>query len=87
MEGDSTQSGSVKKRGRGPNKIKENFNEKGKKLEMDKWFRPIVNEDTKKFATEFGILVRRNIPIRYQRWKDVPMANKLKIWETLKVRK
>ena len=35
MEGD-TETASVKKRGRGPNQIKEKFNEKGKKLAIDK---------------------------------------------------
>ena len=89
MEGDSGHGGSepasVKKRGKGPNQIKEKFNEKGKKLKIDKFFRPIVTEDTTCFSTEFGILVRRNVPLSFIRWKDVPDENKQKIWETLKV--
>ena len=84
MEGDS-QTASVKKRGRGPNQIKEKFNEKGKKLETDKFHRLVVTRDTTSFPMEFGILVRINIPISFQLWKDVPEENKLKIWETLKV--
>ena len=74
-----------KKRGRGPNKIKEKFNEKGKEVELDKFHRPVVTTDTTSFPTEFGILVRMNIPISFVLWKDVPEENKLKIWETLKV--
>ena len=84
MEGDS-QIASVKKRGRGPNKIKEKINEKGKKLETDKFHRPVVTRETTSFVTDFGVLVRENVPIRYQLWKDVPEENKQKIWEILKV--
>ena len=84
MEGDS-QTASVKKRGRGPNQIKESFHEDGKKIAIDKFNRPVVTRETTKFPTEFGILVRMNVPIKYNRWRDVPDANKLKIWETLKV--
>ena len=84
MESNSGSS-SVKKRGRGPNQIKEKFNEKGKTLELDKLHRPIITRDTTSFPTEFGILVRMNIPISFVLWKDVPEENKLKIWETLKV--
>ena len=89
MEGDSGHGGGEpappKKRGRGRNQIKEKFNEKGKKIEIDKFFRPVITQDTTCFSTEFGILVRKNVPLSYQRWKDVPKENKLKIWETLKV--
>ena len=90
MEGDSGQGGGdqlalAKKRGRGRNQIKEKFNEKGKKIQIDKFFRPIITQETTGFSTEFGILVRKNVPLKYHRWKDVPDANKLKIWETLKV--
>ena len=84
MEGDGEPS-SVKKRGRGRNQIKEKIKEKGKKVEIDKLFRPIITEDTTSFSTDFGITVRKNISIKYQRWRDVPDAKKLKIWETLKV--
>ena len=81
----NSETASVKKRGRGPNQIKEKFNEKGKQLELDKFNRPVVTKDTTSFPTEFGILVRRSIPISFQFWKDVPEENKLKVWETLKV--
>jgi len=84
MEGDGD-SAPVKKRGRGRNQIKEKFNEKGKKIEIDKFFRPIITRETTSFSTEFGILVRKNVPLKYQHWKDVPKECKLKIWETLKV--
>ena len=84
MEGDGEPS-SVKKRGRGRNQIKEKIKEKGKKVEIDKLFRPIITEDTTSFPTNFGILVRKNIPLKYQRWKDVPDEKKQKIWESLKV--
>ncbi|XP_078150750.1 uncharacterized protein LOC144546092 [Carex rostrata] len=76
---------SIKKRGRGPNRIKEKFNEKDKTLELDKFFRPVVTRETTSFSTDFGILVRREIPIRFQLWKDVPDEYKQKIWEILKV--
>ena len=89
MEGDSGHGGSelasVKKLGRRPNKIKEKFNEKGKQVELDKFFRPIVTQETKSFATQFGILVRRNVLVRFQPWKDVPNEYKIKIWKILKV--
>ena len=89
MEGDSGHGGSepasVKKRGKGPNQIKEKFNEKGKTLEMDRFYRPVITRDTTCFPTEFGILVRKNISIKYQRWEDVPEEKKQTIWETLKV--
>jgi hypothetical protein len=84
MESNS-QTASAKKRGRGPNAIKEKFNEKGKEVELDKFHRPVVTTDTTSFPTEFGILMRMNIPISFVLWKDVPEENKLKIWETLKV--
>jgi hypothetical protein len=84
MEGDGEQA-LVKKRGRGRNQIKEKFNEKGKTLEIDKFYRPVITPDTTSFSTEFGILVRKNISIKYQRWKDVPEEDKQRIWETLKV--
>ena len=64
---------------------KEKFNEKGKKLEIDKFYRPVVTQETTSFSMEFGILVRRNVPIRFERWKDVPDENKQKIWQILKV--
>jgi hypothetical protein len=87
MEGGSGHGDGVpKKRGRGPSQIKDKFNEKGKKLELDKYYRPIVTGETTSFATEFGILVRRNIPIRYVRWRDVPEERKQVIWETIKVK-
>ena len=89
MEGDSGTGGGEpapsKKRGRGRNQIKEKFNEKGKTIELDEFFRPVINEDTTSFSTEFAILVRKNVSLRYQRWKDVPKDNKQKIWEILKV--
>ena len=71
MEGDSSghgdiESASVKKRGRGPNQIKEKFNEKGKQLAIDKFYRPVVTEETKSFLTEFGIIVRKHVSIRFQ---------------------
>jgi hypothetical protein len=89
MEGDSGTGGGEpapsKKRGRGRNQIKEKFNEKGKTIEIDDFFRPVITEDTTSFSTELAILVKQNVPLRYQRWKDVPKENKLKIWEILKV--
>ena len=76
---------SVKKRARGRNQIKEKINEKGKKVEIDKLFRPVITQETTSFPTDFGILVRKHIPLKYQRWKDVPDEKKQKIWESLKV--
>jgi hypothetical protein len=89
MDSDSGHGGGelapIKKRGRGRNQIKEKISEKGKKIEIDKFFRSVITRETMAFSTEFGILVRKNIPLRFQRWKDVPEEFKLKIWETLKV--
>ena len=84
MEGDG-ELASVKKRGRGRNQIKDKINKKGKKVEIDKLFRPVITRETTSFPTDFGILVRKNIPLRYQRWKNVPDEKKQKIWESLKV--
>ena len=65
MEGDG-EPASVKKRGRGRNQIKDKINEKGKKLEIDKLFRPVITRETTCFSTDFEILVRKNIPLRFQ---------------------
>ena len=55
MEGDSGHGGGElaprKKRGRGRNQIKEKFNEKGKTIEIDKFFRSIITQDTTSFST------------------------------------